>query len=175
MRETKRREIRPAPSFLRERHRLTEVPSPGGTTKAIALPPPPPSSPAACLLPSAVLPVDSFLQEEPQMSPSRFLLISSVTGHLVHFILCCVTPSWFRTYMCLTPMCRVDDLLSGCRSLDRERASGPGKPLALMGASDILPRTQQLPTPGPGSERVSASRPSFPGLGRPPDMIRNSN
>ena len=57
MRETKRREIRPAPSFLRERHRLTEVPGPGGTAEPSLFPlhrlpaPPPASSPLlSCLL-----------------------------------------------------------------------------------------------------------------------------
>lgn len=67
------------------------------------------------------------------MSPGRFLLISSVTGHLVRFILCCITQSWFRTYTCSAPVCGADALLSGCKSLERERASGPGKPLALDG------------------------------------------
>ena len=80
------------------------------------------------------------------MSPSRFLLLSSVTGHLVHSVLCCITQSWFRTYTCSTPMCRVDALLSGCRSLDRERVLG--SPLPSRRVSGILPRTQQRPNPG---------------------------
>lgn len=101
------------------------------------------------------------------------MLLSSVTGHLFHSVLCCITQSWFQKLHMFDPY-----VLSGCFTVwvqepgQRERVLEPLA--ALEAGGDITPADCLATTPGPGSERVSAEIKFSPGW-KSPDMIRNSN